>query len=215
MASPRLDLAALVLALAGMVVLLSSGSAPVEVAGSPGAPDRTPLSCDGKPADFHAERAKRVARKAYDHHGADSRILDPYPAKDREREAWRKHARCLLDRERRERIGRYPERREAAFRAFFARLIGEPSNPGSAWLRSTASCESGTSGDTQAVSPGGTYQGRYQFDARSWAATAATYARLTGLAPTSSRTGAPAREQDIRAAIWYRSAGAGAWHVCG
>ena len=77
------------------------------------------------------------------------------------------------------------------------------------WLRTTGACESGTTRHLRhglrAISPGGTYRGRYQFDMSSWS-------RAGG-------KGDPARagwlEQAYRAVKWRKLVGAGAWPVCG
>jgi hypothetical protein len=70
-------------------------------------------------------------------------------------------------------------------------------------LNSIAACESG--GDPRAVSAGGLYRGKYQFDLRTW--------------QEAGGSGDPAAaseaEQDMRAAILYRKAGPGRWPVCG
>lgn len=70
-------------------------------------------------------------------------------------------------------------------------------------LKRIARCESG--GDPKAVSAGGTYRGKYQFDRGTW--------RSMG------GSGDPARaseaEQDRRALRLYRAAGTAPWPVCG
>lgn len=70
-------------------------------------------------------------------------------------------------------------------------------------LKSIAACESG--GDPRAVSSGGTYRGKYQFDLSTWRSVGGT-----GDPASASET-----EQDRRAARLYRSAGPGRWPVCG
>lgn len=167
-------------------------------------PDRTPLSCDGKPADFHADRAHRVIDNAY----AKARILDPSPTQRSERNAWRAHARCLLDQGRRHRMHAYVDKAAAHFDGLFTRMI---TPPGAGWLAATRSCENGGS---YAYGTNPTYGGAYQFDTSSWSGTASTFTRMTGLPANPNRDALP-REQDIRAAIWYGIAGSGAWPVCG
>lgn len=70
-------------------------------------------------------------------------------------------------------------------------------------LKRIALCESG--GDPRAISSGGTYRGKYQFDRGTW--------RSMG------GSGDPARaseaEQDRRALKLYRAAGTAPWPVCG
>jgi uncharacterized protein YabE (DUF348 family) len=66
-----------------------------------------------------------------------------------------------------------------------------------------AQCESG--GRTNAVSPGGTYYGLYQFSTSTWAAMGGS-----GLPSNAS-----ASEQTMRAQKLYARSGAGQWPVCG
>jgi len=70
-------------------------------------------------------------------------------------------------------------------------------------LRRIAQCESG--GDPRAVSPDGTYRGKYQFDRATWRA--------------MGGHGDPARaseaEQDRRALALYRRRGTSPWPACG
>lgn len=172
-------------------------------------PDRTPLSCDGKPADFHADRAKEIIKKAHDL----LRVLDPTPVKRDEKTSWQTHVRCLRDPERRARMHQRVDRAAERFDQHFENLINPP---GEGWLASTRYCESGSSGSY--AEPGGdTYGGAYQFDRTAWGMTASTYKKLTGLKPAPDRVYpiAQPREQDIRAAILYRMVGPGAWPVCG
>ncbi|MEA2157111.1 MAG: resuscitation-promoting factor RpfE [Solirubrobacteraceae bacterium] len=70
-------------------------------------------------------------------------------------------------------------------------------------LSAIAACESG--GNPRALSAGGTYRGKYQFDFSTW--------RSVG--GNGDPAAAPESEQDRRAAKLYRSAGAGRWPVCG
>lgn len=70
-------------------------------------------------------------------------------------------------------------------------------------LHSIAQCESG--GDPTAISSGGTYRGKYQFDMGTWAS----------VGGSGDPAAAPEHEQDRRAAILYRSRGWRPWPVCG
>ena len=76
-----------------------------------------------------------------------------------------------------------------------------------AWLRATleaiAFCES--RGDPRAVSPGGTYRGKYQFDRTTWNA----------VGGRGDPAAAPERLQDRMAARLYRMRGPAPWPVCG
>jgi hypothetical protein len=70
-------------------------------------------------------------------------------------------------------------------------------------LQQIAQCESG--GDPRAISPDGTYRGKYQFDRQTWHA--------------MGGNGDPARasefEQDRRALALYRDRGVSPWPACG
>jgi hypothetical protein len=70
-------------------------------------------------------------------------------------------------------------------------------------LRVIAACESG--GNPRAISPGGRYRGKYQFDLRTW--------RSVG--GSGDPAAAPEIEQDWRAWILYQRRGAQPWPVCG
>ncbi|HEX7088755.1 MAG TPA: transglycosylase family protein [Longimicrobiales bacterium] len=70
-------------------------------------------------------------------------------------------------------------------------------------LRRIAACESG--GDPGAVSPGGHYRGKYQFDYGTWAS----------VGGSGDPAAAPEAEQDRRALLLYRRRGTGPWPVCG
>ncbi|MDX6645080.1 MAG: resuscitation-promoting factor RpfE [Miltoncostaeaceae bacterium] len=75
------------------------------------------------------------------------------------------------------------------------------------WLRATlesiAHCES--RGDPRAVSSGGTYRGKYQFDLTTWNA----------VGGRGDPAAAPEEFQDRMAARLYRMRGAAPWPVCG
>jgi transglycosylase-like protein len=83
------------------------------------------------------------------------------------------------------------------------RFGGAPNVPIPRVLAQIARCES--RGDPRAVSAGGTYRGKYQFSFSTWASVGGD-----GDPAAASET-----EQDRRAAILYRSGGAGHWPVCG
>jgi hypothetical protein len=83
------------------------------------------------------------------------------------------------------------------------RFGGAPNVPIPAVLESIARCES--HGNPRAISPGGTYRGKYQFSFSTWASVGGK-----GDPAAASET-----EQDRRAAILYRTGGPGHWPVCG
>ena len=83
------------------------------------------------------------------------------------------------------------------------RYGGAPNVPIPAHLASIAQCES--HGNPRAISAGGTYRGKYQFDFSTWASVGGK-----GDPAAASET-----EQDRRAAMLYRTAGPGRWPVCG
>lgn len=70
-------------------------------------------------------------------------------------------------------------------------------------LDAIASCESG--GDPTAVSSDGTYRGKYQFDAGTWAS----------MGGSGDPAAAPEAEQDMRAAQLYAASGSSPWPICG
>jgi peptidoglycan hydrolase-like protein with peptidoglycan-binding domain len=70
-------------------------------------------------------------------------------------------------------------------------------------LQKIASCES--SGNPSAVSPDGTYRGKYQFDYGTWAS----------VGGHGDPAAAPAAEQDMRAQMLLDRAGTSPWPVCG
>lgn len=100
------------------------------------------------------------------------------------------HARRMAELARKKR-----ERRER-----FAELPGGVSM---ATLESIASCESG--GDPTAVSSGGSYRGKYQFDYGTW----------ESVGGHGDPAAAPEAEQDYRAALLYERSGSSPWPVCG
>jgi hypothetical protein len=70
-------------------------------------------------------------------------------------------------------------------------------------LDAIAACESG--GDPTAVSSGGTYRGKYQFDYGTW----------ESVGGHGDPAAAPEAEQDYRAALLYSQSGSSPWPVCG
>ncbi len=72
-----------------------------------------------------------------------------------------------------------------------------------ATLESIAACESG--GNPEAVSPDGTYRGKYQFDQGTW----------ESVGGHGDPAAAPEAEQDYRAALLYSESGSSPWPVCG
>ena len=88
-------------------------------------------------------------------------------------------------------------------RARKRRFGGAPNVPIPPVLEQIAHCES--RGDPRAISAGGTYRGKYQFSFSTWASVGGD-----GDPAAASET-----EQDRRAAMLYRSGGAGHWPVCG
>lgn len=69
-------------------------------------------------------------------------------------------------------------------------------------LLSIAACESG--GNPRAISPGGKYRGRYQFDLGTWA----------GVGGSGDPAAATVTEQNWRALLLYQRRGAAPWPVC-
>ncbi len=82
----------------------------------------------------------------------------------------------------------------------FAHLPGGVSQ---STLDSIAACESG--GNPHAVSAGGTYRGKYQFDYGTWAS----------VGGHGDPAAASESEQDYRAALLYSHSGSSPWPVCG
>jgi soluble lytic murein transglycosylase-like protein len=80
---------------------------------------------------------------------------------------------------------------------------GAPDVPIPPQLKAIAACESG--GDPRAISAGGQYRGKYQFDFSTWRSVGGK-----GDPAAASET-----EQDRRAAKLYRTGGPGHWPICG
>ncbi|HEY8772739.1 MAG TPA: transglycosylase family protein [Candidatus Limnocylindria bacterium] len=72
-----------------------------------------------------------------------------------------------------------------------------------ATLNAIAACESG--GDPHAISSGGSYRGKYQFDYGTWAS-------VGGHGDPAKASEA---EQDYRAALLYSRSGSSPWPICG
>lgn len=220
----RIIVAALVAALAACTAALAQNPegqpAPQETR------DKTPASCDNRPAMFHVKRAKAIIRNALAHR----EWRDRTPAGPKQKRRWAKHRRCVLHDGLRQRIADYHQKRYRSWKAWrkrmerrwkkrqrarlYAKLI---SPPGKAWLDRLGACEADSSGGYRANTGNG-YYGRYQFDLQTWgttygAYTASGYARYSP--PVSPPSAAPPDQQDIRAAILYRSRGPSPWPVCG
>lgn len=100
--------------------------------------------------------------------------------------------------------------RKAEARARAARKLAElrAAREAARWrphahLRAIAQCESG--GNPRAISPGGKYRGKYQFDFGTWAS----------VGGSGDPAAASEAEQDKRAMILYSRRGAQPWPVCG
>ena len=113
-----------------------------------------------------------------------------------------------------------PKHRKADYLATLERMIAPPPAPAPAApatasaassstvpsggsLDSIAQCESG--GDPAAVSPDGTYRGKYQFDYQTW----------QSVGGSGDPAAAPESEQDMRAALLMQQRGNSPWPVCG
>lgn len=70
-------------------------------------------------------------------------------------------------------------------------------------LQRIAACESG--GNPRAISPTGTYRGKYQFDYGTWAS----------VGGHGDPAAASEAEQDMRAGMLYAQRGASPWPICG
>lgn len=95
------------------------------------------------------------------------------------------------------------ERAAARKRREQARYEEAVTPPGLSVLEAIAACESG--GDPTAVSPDGSYRGKYQFDYRTW----------ESVGGSGDPAAAPEKEQDERAAALYNERGSSPWPVCG
>ena len=93
--------------------------------------------------------------------------------------------------------------RRKALRAKARKRAAARKSVASPQLQAIAACESG--GNPAAIGGGGAYRGKYQFDYSTWASVGGQ-----GDPAAASET-----EQDRRAAMLYRTAGAGRWPVCG
>ncbi len=80
---------------------------------------------------------------------------------------------------------------------------GLPGGVSQATLDAIAACESG--GDPTAVSSGGSYRGKYQFDLGTW----------ESVGGSGDPAAASAAEQDYRAALLYERSGSSPWPICG
>jgi soluble lytic murein transglycosylase-like protein len=122
--------------------------------------------------------------------------------------------RAIESHERREekrerRLERRRERREQQASSSAAGVVASSPEAGvvagvsSETLEAIAACESG--GDPTAVSSDGTYRGKYQFDAGTWAS----------VGGSGDPAAAPEAEQDYRASLLYQQAGTSPWPNCG
>ncbi len=94
------------------------------------------------------------------------------------------------------RAARQQREREETFAAL-------PGGVSQATLDAIGACESG--GNPAAVSADGTYRGKFQFDAGTWAS----------VGGTGDPAVASEAEQDYRAALLYARSGSSPWPVCG
>jgi soluble lytic murein transglycosylase-like protein len=90
--------------------------------------------------------------------------------------------------------------RKKKHKSRFAHLPGGVSQ---STLDAIGQCESG--GDPHAISAGGTYRGKYQFDYGTWAS----------VGGHGDPAAASEKEQDYRAALLYERSGSSPWPVCG
>lgn len=112
------------------------------------------------------------------------------------RRRWRGHKRAYN----RYRAAKFAELREAKAQSAYVDAI---TPPGLGVLEAIAACESG--GNPGAISPSGTYRGKYQFDYGTWAS----------VGGSGDPAAASEQEQDERAAALYRARGSAPWPVCG
>ena len=138
-----------------------------------------------------ADKAPIGSREAKDVHIAQLQR----PAKDFQRaiDAAKKKIRA---KERRQERRQQQQQQEAAYSSL-------PGGVSQSTLDTIAACESG--GDPTAVSPDGTYRGKYQFDYGTWAS----------VGGSGDPAAAPEAEQDYRAALLYSQSGSSPWPVCG
>jgi soluble lytic murein transglycosylase-like protein len=106
-----------------------------------------------------------------------------------------------VHRERQQRLERRREARREAREPDFQ--TPESLGVSQSTLDAIASCESG--GNPAAVSSDGTYRGKYQFDAGTWAS----------MGGSGDPAAASEAEQDMRAAQLYAQAGSSPWPICG
>jgi hypothetical protein len=171
------------------------------IAQAPAEPPTTPAATPPitPPGDLH----RGAKRQLLERHMVLARRLgalkgDPLTRSERRRKRAALHTFELADlRASTRRVARHVrEAREDRFG-------GAPNVPIPAALAAIAECES--HGDPRAISAGGTYRGKYQFDFSTWASVGGD-----GDPAAASET-----EQDRRAAMLYHRAGPGRWPVCG
>lgn len=121
----------------------------------------------------------------------------------------RKQRRCALGKTQRKTMKKKWKAEKRAFYGHRAEKLEDRryyeavTPPGLPTLEAIAACESG--GDPTAVSPDGSYRGKYQFDYGTW----------ESVGGSGDPAAAPEREQDERAAALYNSRGSSPWPVCG
>lgn len=162
--------------------------------------DKTPLTCDGKPAAFHVDRSFEVIDKGY----VKPRVPDKTPLKAREKDALRSHKLCLRSDERHARIEAHRDRAAKQYKAWLASEWPSPESVGvsSSTLAAIRECESG---GNYATDTGNGFYGAYQFTLSTWAS----------VGGSGNPAAASKGEQDYRAALLYAREGSSPWPVCG
>ena len=170
-------------------------------------PDTTPAPAATPPVEVPADLTTGAKRQLIERHMYMARKLarlsgDPLSRTERSARRAALHTFSLPRmRVANRRVAR--ELREAREEVRERRHGGAPNVPIPPVLASIAQCES--HGNPRAISPGGTYRGKYQFSFSTWATVGGK-----GDPAAASET-----EQDRRAAILYRTGGPGHWPVCG
>jgi soluble lytic murein transglycosylase-like protein len=153
-------------------------------------------------------------RERWEHHGCDQpvRVSEfrelmrgayPSPFIEPGRRAHRQLLRarlCAVNKKQARTMRRDQRRARRPLRRVKRAVYGSPHR---AHLVAIARCESG--GDPRAVSPDGTYRGKYQFDSQTWGS----------VGGSGDPAAAPELEQDYRADLLYDARGAQPWPVCG
>jgi hypothetical protein len=105
--------------------------------------------------------------------------------------------------EHRELVAARKRRKARAAKREEAKFAHLPGGVSIGTLEAIAACESG--GNPEAVSPEGTYRGKYQFDQGTW----------ESVGGHGDPAAAPEAEQDYRAALLYSESGSSPWPICG